>query len=340
MATSKVLIALKAASVLALDAVFDPAIAVEIVAETPVEQPPAPPVDPVPVPPTPPVDPAPTPAPTPVPPIPPVPTDWRATVEALRAFQPVNPRDVGAAALTAKGVQSISGYRHDFQEGGAPAVVYPVNIPVGAEISELSDFAFFGPYGQGTALKMGKTVILQNGILRKLSRGRFEGWPCDTVRIRGVKGDVQTLSELYFGPQWTRSPMDHSDMIVVPELLGDIMIDTCLFDHVEPATPGLGDNNWLRLCRDTGSVLQGKGTVRVTRSIVHGIRYPSYLIQIVHGAGYAPQLELDDVCLPITKMGMDKLFHPSTPLAAVRWGKVWDTDTGVRISAPAGVTVI
>ncbi len=262
--------------------------------------------------------------------------DWRAEVDALatRKF-PTPATDMGPKQLVVKNRQAIDGFRHK----SPPSLIQrAVDIYTSGDLT-LRNFEILGSFGaaENKCAIACRILSPSKAGAVDLEDGTLAGHSADWIKIAGVPGRIQTIRRVYFGPQWaTVGSQTHADMITFLGVLGDILIEKCLFDRTKGGRAA-GLNNWLRFVRNKGTTMQGKGTVRVRQSVVYGDALNSALIQIANGAGYAPILDLDEVFLPVSRIGMAKVFHPSTPKSQIIWRRVYDTYTGQPIPAPQGV---
>lgn len=301
--------------------------------EPPAEEPPAEP------------DPEPDPAPDPTPP-PAVPNDpstsWRDAVEALR--NKTYPTQDGGSVLVRSGNRTIDGLRY-VSTGSDPMFI--VNAAFGGTIDVLRNFELVGP--MGVAGNGAKTVITQKprtqsdqnnaGHILLIEDGRITGWPDDVLNLRGVPGAVQTMRRVYVGPQYPRPNSGaHCDMLVFPSLLGDVLIEDTLWDHIEAGLPGGGDNNFLRCVPISGEDPEGDHFIRFRRCVVHGDDYRSKLMQVVHKQNYKPRVDFEDVFLPASRIDPSDLFYPGSPIN--RWVNVRDTYTGELIPPPPGALTV
>jgi hypothetical protein len=286
---------------------------------------------------------------TPASPIPePLPPDPTPTVPAT----PIPPQDQVRAALLAmkdrqwtgmkpigqhivRGKQTITG---EYVFDPAVKVSWPVDVYVGGEAT-IRGAVFRGPSGRGeqSAVISMRSGATGRGRLALVEDSDFLGWSSDIIKARG--GEV--IRGCRFGPLYSPAGSKaHPDHITFVSLDGDVLIEGCLFERKKVPQDGLL-NNVFRFALNKGTMLDGSGKCTVTDTLIESDDLVSYLIQIVHSGAYRPRLKLDRVWLPVRAMGgAAKLFHRSTPPAAIEWGEVWDTDTGQRIPAPAGVVSI
>jgi hypothetical protein len=261
---------------------------------------------------------------------------WRAEVDALATRKFAAPGTVkGPGTFTITKPLVIDGFR--FQAPNTK-IQRCLDLYQSGSLT-LRNFEILGSFGRAEdkiALITRITLPNKAGKLLLLEDGTIAGHSADWLKIAGVAGAEQTIRRVYFGPQWaTIGSTTHADMITFIALLGDILIEKCRFDRTKDGRPA-GLNNLLRIVPNNGTDPVGKGTIRVRQSVVYGDQLNSALIQMVHKTNYRPTLDLDEVCLPVSRIGMGKVFHPSTPLGSVIWRRVYDTYTGALIPAPAG----
>ena len=263
--------------------------------------------------------------------------DFRAEVDALATRKVAAPGTIkGPGTFTITKPTDINGFR--FQAPNS-TIQRCIDLYQSGTLT-LRNFEILGSFGKAEdkiALITRITQPDKAGKLLLLEDGTIAGHSADWLKIAGVAGAEQTIRRIYFGPQWaTVGSKTHADMLTFIAVLGDILIEKCIFDRTKAGRPA-GLNNWLRIVPNVGTDPIGKGTIRVRQSVVYGDPLNSALIQMVHKARYRPILDLDEVCLPVSRIGMAKVFHPSTPLGSVIWRRVYDTYTGALIPAPAGV---
>lgn len=262
--------------------------------------------------------------------------DFRAEVDALATRKVAAPGTIkGPGTFTITKPTDINGFR--FQAPNS-TIQRCIDLYQSGTLT-LRNFEILGSFGKAEdkiALITRITQPDKAGKLLLLEDGTIAGHSADWLKIAGVAGAEQTIRRIYFGPQWaTVGSKTHADMLTFIALLGDVLIELCRFDRTKAGRPA-GLNNWLRIVPNVGTDPMGKGTIRVRKSVVYGDALSSAMIQMVHKTNYRPTLDLDEVCLPVSKIGMGKVFHPSTPLGSVIWRRVYDTYTGALIPAPAG----
>lgn len=316
-------------------------------AEAPLPQPeePAPhpaPEEPAPLPDPPPrpEEPAPQPAPDPAPAQPVLP-DWRATVDGYAARSFAGP--VASSPLSVQDGREllVDGWRHK----SPPSTIQRcVEIYPDGELT-LRNFEILGSDGQAEN-KVGvitrTTEPDKAGRLRALEDGTIDAMSSDWLKIAGLPGAEQSVRRVYFGPQWaTSGSAAHSDFITFLGVLGDILIKGCRFDRVlAPGRRVAGMNNWLRIVPNQGSSMKGANRIRIRETVVYSDQFPSFLIQRTRYSDGVPFLDLQDVDLPVSRIGMQKVFYPGFDMSLLRWVNVRDTYTREPIPAPAGAVTV
>lgn len=263
--------------------------------------------------------------------------DWARATEALRNRALPIKMTTSEPLIVASGSRRLDGWRYVFSPD--TEVNWAVEVDDGAELT-LTNFELVGSMGKvrvSAALNSRSESPATAGRVPLLEDGSIIGWSDDAFKLYGVPDATQTLRRLWFGPQYPIASVGpHSDILTFVAVLGDILIESCLFDHVEAGMLGGGDNNVLRIVANTKSRAIGRGTIRLKNCVIHGDPYKSFLIQIANSSDYAPHLVLEDCLLPISRIGMKKLFHPSSPLGQVRMTGCFDTYTGKPVHAPKG----
>lgn len=261
--------------------------------------------------------------------------DWAVATEALRGRKLPITKTSHEPLIVTSGEVHVDGWRYEFDPD--VALTWAVEVYEGAELS-LTNFELIGSMGRkrvSAALNSRSSPQGSAGRIPLLQDGNITGWSDDAFKLHGVPGATQTLRRLWFGPQYPVAAVGpHADVLTFVAVLGDILVESCLIDHVEAGMLGGGDNNVLRIVANTKSNAEGHGTIRLSKCVIHGDPYKSFLIQIGNSANYAPRLVLEDCLLPISRIGMKKLFHPSGPLRQVEMTRCFDTYTGAPITLP------
>lgn len=310
--------------------------------------------------------PAPSPAPPTQPPATPIPGKpaWYAEVENLRTKRNADPRThphrFTAPTTELKGQQSlfgvtlkdgrlilrpgakvdINGFYSEFT--GSQKLTNVIQIDVGAELTSMRNFEFRGPFGKhavGTAMLSKKKIPDQSGPVMLLEDGRIEGWPFDMLNIIGKKGAEQVVRRIYMGPLWGFGSAAHSDMMNLKMMLGDVLVERCLFDRVvnpDPAANITGNfNNWLRAVPNNlpggagKEPVIGQGVYRIKETIINCDVFPSFPFHVGHTATFKPVFEFEDVYLCA-----EKFSYRGNTAHIRKWVNVRDYKTGALIPSP------